>query len=340
MPSQSVSRRRILTTSVAMAGSAIIPRARSAEPVELKVSHYLPPNHTFQKVLVQWADTLDHKSSGGLKLRIYPASQLGPVNRQFDLARTGIADMAIGLHGATPGRYPLTDLVSLPFQSPKAGSNSAVTSRRLTDLAPTYLAKEHQGLRILWMATTNPLKLHFTKARPRTLADFAGLRIRYAGVQFADIIRTLGAVPLDVPPGETTDALAKGVIDGAMFPYEATQSFALGDVVHTSIEPGTATATFAFVANPRKFDSLPREFQDLITATTGPEEASHVGATFDQAEAAGRQYMLDKGVQILTLTPAELDTLRTRLAPVSEAAIDVQEKAGRPARAFLAAYTA
>ena len=75
----------------------------------------MPPNHTFQKELLRWADELDKASSGRLKLRIYPASQLGPVQRQFDLVKSGVADIAVGLHGATPGRYPLTEVVSLPL---------------------------------------------------------------------------------------------------------------------------------------------------------------------------------------------------------------------------------
>ena len=76
----------------------------AAQVIELRVSHFMPPNHTFQKELLRWADELDKASSGRLKLRIYPASQLGPVQRQFDLVRSGVADIAVSLHGATPGR--------------------------------------------------------------------------------------------------------------------------------------------------------------------------------------------------------------------------------------------
>src|SRR5207237_5742866 len=139
---------------------------------ELKVSHFLPPNHTFQKAMEIWSTELEKESGGRLKLRIYPAGQLGGgPNRQFDAARNGLVDIAISLHGATPGRYPLTELASLPFATPTAGLNSAVTSRRLTELAPKYLAKEHEGLRILWMAVTPPLMFH-SKTPIRTVEDF------------------------------------------------------------------------------------------------------------------------------------------------------------------------
>ena len=78
------------------AGVAIV----MAQEIELKVSHYLPPNHTFHRALTAWGEELDKGSNGKLKLRIYPASQLGPVNRQFELAKNGVADIAVVLHGA------------------------------------------------------------------------------------------------------------------------------------------------------------------------------------------------------------------------------------------------
>ena len=191
--------RRVLASSVAGACFLAAGAVAQAQTVELKVSHYLPPNHTFQKELVRWGEELSAQSGGRLKLNIFPASQLGPVNRQFDLARNGVVDIAVGLHGATPGRYPTTELVSLPYVHPKAGDNSAVTSKRLSELAPEYLAAEHNGLKILWMAVTNPLKFHTANKQIKTVADFKGLRIRYAGEQFAQIIPALGAVPLPVP---------------------------------------------------------------------------------------------------------------------------------------------
>jgi TRAP-type transport system periplasmic protein len=311
----------------------------AAQTIELRVSHFMPPNHTFQKELLRWADELDKASSGRLKLRIYPASQLGPVQRQFDLVRNGVADIAVSIHGATPGRYRLTEIVSLPFVSPKEGINSAITSRRLTELAPIYLADEHQGLRILWMAVTNPLMFHLAKVPIKTVRDFRGLRIRYSGQQVAKIITALAAVPLAVPPGETTDSLAKGIIDGATFPYEAAQSFDLGSVIRYTLEPGVSTATFAVVMNPKKFQELPDDLKTLITDTTGPEAAARFGRQWDEAEKRGKEYMITKGVKILTLPDEQLQSMRSLLAPIVSQALDDLEARGKPARQFLEAYT-
>lgn len=328
----------LLRTAVLVAAALMGLRPAAAQTIELKVSHYLPPNHTVQKVLEGWAAELGQKSGGRLKLNIYPAAQLGPVQRQFDLARNGQADMAVGLHGATPGRYPLTELTSMPFSWPSGGSSSVVTSKRLTELAPKYLAAEHQGLRILWVGVTPPVGL-FTAKRPvRTVEDIARMKLRFAGEQHARLLRALDAVPLQVPPGEIADGMSKGVIDGALFNYEAAESFGLGSVTGFVQEPGLATSTLALVMNPAKYDQLPPDLRKLIDDTTGPAAAEKLGTTWDAAEKKGREYMIGSKVQVLPLPEAQLSALKTRLEPLVAETVAGLEKGGKPAKALLEEY--
>jgi TRAP-type C4-dicarboxylate transport system substrate-binding protein len=326
--------------TVLLGGACVVLASRpaSADVLELKVSHFLPPNHTFQKAMVMWSDDLEKQSAGRLKLRIYPAGQLGGgPNRQFDAARNGIVDIAISLHGATPGRYPMTELASLPFAAPSAGNKSTVTSRRLSELAPEYLAREHEGLRILWMAITPPLMFH-SKAPIKTIADFKGKRIRYAGVQFKNIIDSLGAVPLLVPPQETQDGLAKGIIDAATFPYEGAASFDIATVAKYTLEPGVSAATFGVVMNPAKYAALPDDLKALIDKTTGPEAAATFGAMWDEAESAGKAAMLAKGTQVSVLAPDQLDQMKKIFRPQLDTAVTEVENQGKPGRKFFDAY--
>lgn len=320
-----------LTLGVASIGAA------TAET--LKVSSYLPPSHTFQKMLERWSAELSEKSGGQLSLEIFPAAQLGPAPRQFEMVAEGAVDISIVLHGSTPGRFPMTELAGLPLSYPSAGQSSTITSRRLTELAPEFLAAEHGGTKVLWMAVTPPLKVHTKSVEPSSVDAFKGLRIRYAGSTWQQIIETLGAAPLPVQPGETADGLSKGIIDGASFPYEATKSFDLAPVVGYSMEPGLASATFAVVMNQEKFDQLSPELQQLIDETTGPDRAEAFGAMWDAGEQEGKQYMIDGGVKITQLPEAEFARLRELLAPMADAAIGAVEAAGKPARAFFEAYT-
>lgn len=326
-----------LATAVAVFVAGAMPTATFAET--LKVSTFVPPKHAFNRMLTEWGNELSEKTGGELTIDLFPAGQLGPPPRQYDLAATGAADIAVVLTATNPGRFPMAELAALPLSYPSAGSNSAISSERLTQLADKYLAAENPGTKVLWMAVTPPLKINLSGDRSNTLADLSGKRIRYAGKVFQTMIERLDASPMPVPPGGVSEAMSKGVIDGATFPYEAVMAFDLGDIVTHSIEPGMASAVFSVVMNEAKFNSLSAEHQKLIVETTGAARAKAFGAMWDHGEAKGREYIASKGVEIVTLEGAELDKLTAMVNPIIEDTIKAVEDSGKPGREFFDAYT-
>ena len=332
---------RLLTVALVSAATALTVGANqaTAQTIELKISHFVPPNHTFHKWVTAWSDKLAKDSGGRLKFTIYPNGQLvGPPNRQLDAARNAITDMAFVLHGVTPGRYAATELCNLPFTWPQAGSGSAATSKRLSELAPTYLAKEHTGLHILFMAVANPV-VFYSKVPVRKIEDFKGMKVRYAGVQNKHLLDALGATPLLIPPPESQDALAKGIVEAAMFPHEAAVAYDLGTVAKYAIEPGVATATFTFVMNPAKYNSLPGDLKALIDKASGPAAAEDFGKAWEAAEVEGRTKEMAQGVQMISLPPADIAKMKQLMAPHVEAAIAAVDKEGKDGRKFYQEYT-
>ncbi|WP_083194937.1 TRAP transporter substrate-binding protein [Pararhodobacter sp. CCB-MM2] len=327
---------RLMTTTLAAIAALSTGWSGMASAETLRVSSFLPPNHTFNRAIEAWGEELSEATNGELQVEIFPAGQLGPPPRQFDLVRSGGADIAIILHGATPGRFPMTELAGLPLTHPSAGLDSAITSRRLTELAPDYLAAEHEGTHILWMAVTPPLKIHLTSADPSDLSNLSGLRIRYAGTIWQQIIEAMGASPVPVPPAESADAMSRGIVDGASFPFEATQAFDLAPVTQYSMEPGLASATFALVMGDAAYDRLTPEQQAAVDATTGPDRAQWYGARWDEGETAGRQYMVDAGVNIVTLSDEQVGSLTEAFSGIVSQAV---ETVGGQAQAFVDAYT-
>lgn len=320
---------------IAIAAALSLASAGMAAAETLKVSTFLPPKHTWNKAIAAWGEELKEKSGGKLEVEIFPAGQLGPPPRQFDLVRSGGADLAVILHSATPGRFATTELAGLPLTTPSAGNTSAAMSRRLTELAPEYLAAEHGGTKIMWMAVTPPLKIHLTKADPSDLSNLEGLRIRYAGAVWQKVIEALGASPVPVPPAEASDAMGKGVVDGASFPFEAAMAFDLAPVSDYSLEPGLASATFALVMNQATYDGLSPDLQKIIDETTGPDRAEWYGARWDASEARGRKYMEDAGINIVTLTADQQAGLAEKFGDIVQAKTDgVKGGAG-----FVEAYT-
>ncbi len=316
-----------------------VSNSRADEPIVLKLSHFVPPQHAFHKWVVGWTQKIEQESGGRLKFEIYPNGQLvGPPNRQFDAARNGITDIAFCLHGVTPGRYPMTELANLPFTWPSAGVDLAEMGKRMTELAPKYLAAEHQGLHILWMQMANPVVI-YSKTPIKTLDDFKGKKIRYASITNKFMLESVGAVPMLVPPQESQDALAKGVVDGAGFPHEAGFAYDLVSVSPYALDPPLASATFAMVMNPAKYASLPADLKAILDKESGVAGAMSFGKAWQDFDKFARETEIKKGLQITTLSPADVAKMKELAKPIIEKAIDEQEKAGKPAREFFAAYT-
>jgi TRAP-type C4-dicarboxylate transport system substrate-binding protein len=194
------------------------------------------------------------------------------------------------------------------------------------------------GVRILYLLATPPLKFHMSKARINSLADFKDLKIRYAGEAFANTIKAFGAVPVAVPPGETADAMSKGVVAGALFPFEGAQSFQLGTETKFSYEPGINAATFFLVMNPKSYEKLPSNLRALIDETTGPAAAERVGQVLEGVEKEGRAYMLSKGTQVVEFSDAVTWEMRAAVRPLIKDGIAKLNERGMPGQAFYSEF--
>jgi len=293
-------RRTFLAALAAVTIAAGFSPAKAQETYELKVSSYLPPKHTINREITRWAEELKEKSNGRLILKLFPSSQMGPVNRQFDLARTGVADMAYVLQGATPGRFPMTELAQHPSLIP----NGRVGSQALMDIKD-LLEPEYQGVKVLYFMATPPVPLLMAKKEVTSLDQMKGLRIRHPGSVYASLISAMGATPVGVAPAEVADALNKGTIDGTLMSYEGAQSFQLGPELKSATTINGGVVTFAMVMNPESYNKLPADLQKLIDDTTGLVGAKRVGTDSDKADEVGLEYMKEHDVKLIELSDAD-----------------------------------
>lgn len=326
---------------IALAGlmtlAAFATPGRAQETMELKLSTFLPPAHQMNVELERWAGEMREKSDGRLDITLFPAGQMGPAPRQLDLARTGVADMSFVFTAFTPGRFPRTDLLSLPFLLTDAGNrglSSAQASKVATSLRDD-LAADTPGVRVLYYVVSPSLGFFMKGSQVRSPADLKGLRVRSTSAAVADMIEDLGASPASVSSPEVADAIGKGVVDGAVFNFEGGKAFGLAQSV-TDVTPVSFSAsTFAVVMNQDVYDNLPDDLRALIDETTTPEDAARVGGVWDEAEAAGEAFMREQGVNVITLDADQITPFRDALAGATEAQIEDTSANGIDARAIV-----
>ena len=77
-----------------------------ASVVELRVSLFVPATNPATRLFETLANELRDRTAGRLAIKLFPNEALGSTAEQYDLTRTGAADLAYIMHGATPGAFP------------------------------------------------------------------------------------------------------------------------------------------------------------------------------------------------------------------------------------------
>lgn len=307
-------------------------RLAGAQPIELKLAYFVGDQHAMSQWLIKWANNLEKDSGGRITVKRFPGSQMGPVQQHYDFVRTGQADVAWFLHGATPGRFPLTELVQVPYLVGSAEIGTKVLND--SELRSRYLDAEHKGVNVLLLLTHQPGNVHTTKKPIRTVEDMKGLRIRFASPTIRDFIAALGGTPVGVLPTEQVEQLQKGTIDGVFIDYGgAGIAFKMGGVLKYSTEMYSYVSSFGVAMNPDFWNRLPPDLQGIVTKSmTGVEK--EVGEAWDGLDVPGKKAIMDGGGEAIRLSPEENARFRKIGADVAEARVKELESKGMPARAI------
>ncbi|MFN3664043.1 TRAP transporter substrate-binding protein, partial [Yoonia sp.] len=202
--------------------AASLGSAASAQDVTLRLHQFLPaqanvPAH----ILDVWADKVEADSDGRIRIERYPSMQLGGSPPQLiDQVIDGVADIIWTLPGYTPGRFPQLEVFELPFISPDAEA----TSRAFWELAEERMMdSDFAAFKPLGLWVHGPGVIHAN--RPVTdIADLDGLKLRGPTRVITNLLTDLGATAIGMPVPAVPEALSRGVIDGAVIPWEVVPS--------------------------------------------------------------------------------------------------------------------
>jgi TRAP-type transport system periplasmic protein len=304
---------------------------QAQDKFEVKVAEFVAAQHFMTQWLVKWGEKLEKASNGRLVFKHFPGAQMAPAQGHYDLARTGQADVSWFLHGGTPGRFPLTELINLPYMVGSAEIGTKVLND--SELRAKYLDSEHKGVKLLLLLTHQPGNVHTTKTAIRGADDLKGLRIRFASPTIRDFVAALGGTPVGVPPPEQLEQLQKGTLDGTFIDYGgAGIAFKMGGTIKYSTEMYSYVTSFGVAINPEFYRNLPADLRKMIDdSVIGVEK--EVGEGWDALDALGKKALVDGGAQPVKLSAQEDARFRKTGAQVTEAKIKELDAKGLPARA-------
>jgi TRAP-type transport system periplasmic protein len=313
---------KLAMAGIALAGSVAWGVAgASAQEVTLRLHQFLPEQANVPAyVLKPWIEQVQEASDGRIQIEMYSAMALGGTPPQLiDQARDGVVDIVWTLPGSTPGRFPQAEVFELPFLS----SDAEATSRAYWQLFEESMADtDFQGIKILGTWVHGPGLVHVRSGGVRSLDDMSGLKLRAPTRMITQLLEQMGAAPIGMPVPQIPESLSRGVIDGAVVPWEVTPSLRLAELVeaHTEFAGDQAfyVATFVLAMNQAKYDSLPDDLRQILDENTGLEFSAMAGRVMQEYDAPARAVAEEQGNEIITLDEAEVERWVEAAQPVYE----------------------
>ncbi|MFL2770143.1 MAG: TRAP transporter substrate-binding protein [Rhodospirillaceae bacterium] len=282
----------------------------------LRASAYLSPlSHTVTRIFAPWIEDVERESNGRIRFETYWGGGLGRnPYKQFDLVKAGVSDVTLVQPSYTPGQFPETQILELPFLT-RTSSEASVLAWQLYERG---LLSGYEEVKLIGIWTAEPGNL-YTRTPITNYNDISGMKIRAAGRLEGDFVKRLGAVPESMHPADAVEALRRGTIDGTIQGWVSVNTFQT--YRHTShvITSPLSAVSFTIMMNKETWNTLPRDLQAIIENAGGLKVALRGGRSYDRRVVEIARRLPDEGhLEPVAPDPEEFERMREFLQPVAD----------------------
>ena len=285
-----------------------------ADSVKLTYSNFFPPGHIQSRLAEAWCKEVEFRTNGEVVVEYYPGQTLTKARQVYDGVVEGLSDVGFSVLAYTRGRFPVMSAVDLPL----GYTSGTVATKVVNAVYNKFQPKELMDTQVMYLHSHGPGLIHTKTKAVRKMEDMKGLKFRGHGTS-ALVVKALGGTPVPKPMPETYQMLQKGVVDGAVYPFEANKGWKLGEVTNYATADFSAayTTSFFVVMNKDKWNSLSAKNQKIIAQINLEWIDKHAEA-WDTSDAKGIVFFLNQGGQIIGLDGKEAERWKNAVAPIIE----------------------
>jgi TRAP-type C4-dicarboxylate transport system substrate-binding protein len=227
-------------------------------------SHASPGSKALSLCQQWWAEQVEKRSNGRIKVKIYWAEELCGPKEMMMAVNSRLADVVGVVPSYTPGETAMWNLTYLPFiGAPRVDQNVVVYNRLAKESKP--FVEEMDKFNCVYGGAYECASYNLMGKKPvRTVKDFSGLRIRCSS-DVGSILRQFGASPMQVPVTEVYSSLDSGVIDLAAFSFLTFNAYKFDEVSKYYITDLDISAgdTIYFI-NKSAWNELPDDLKKVV----------------------------------------------------------------------------
>ncbi|MGU3493942.1 TRAP transporter substrate-binding protein [Xanthobacteraceae bacterium A53D] len=262
----------------------------------------------------KFVELVAQKSDGKIKMKVYPATQLGSETQTISATQGGVQDIVGTSTAPIVGLVKEYAIFDFPFLFSNEKEADAVVDGPVGQLLLAKLSEK--GLVGLCFFENGFRNVTNSKRPITTAADVEGLKIRtMQNPVYLDAFKTLGANAVPMPWPEVYTALESGAIDAQENPFGIIAVNKLNEVQKYISVTKHAYSPWAVMMSKKLWDKLSPDEQKIFMDSCN--EAKVYQRQVSRAEDA--KIIADlkaKGMQINELSPAELKKIKEKLQPV------------------------
>ncbi len=314
----------LLAICLGLSFSSIGALNADAGTVKLTYSNFFPPGHIQSKLAEAWCKEVEKRTNGEVVVEYYPGQTLTKARQVYDGVVEGLSDVGFSVLAYTRGRFPVMAAVDLPL----GYTSGTVATKVVNAVYNKFQPKELMDTQVMYLHAHGPGLIHTKGKAVRKMEDMKGLKFRGHGTS-ALVVKALGGTPVPKPMPETYQMLQKGVVEGAVYPFEANKGWKLGEVTNFCTASFTAayTTSFFVVMNKDKWNSLSPANQKIISQIN-KEWADKHGEAWDTSDAKGIVFFLNQGGEIIGLDAKEGQRWKKAVAPIVDEYTDKMNAKG------------
>lgn len=207
--------RLVLALIFAMALCLLSGVSADAKEYVLKLGHDQTVNHPYDLGCKKFAENVEARTDGAVKIKIYPSAQLGDSAEQVEGLHMGTLDLSLAAFSHASAFIRELTMFGAPFLFVNDQHFANVFDGDVGKILDQACQKRYK-VRLLSTFTSGYRYLFNRKRHVFHEKDLVGLKVRVMGGE-ADALtwKVFGAIPAPMPYSEVYSALQAGVIDGA-----------------------------------------------------------------------------------------------------------------------------
>ncbi|MDX2481794.1 MAG: TRAP transporter substrate-binding protein [Desulfuromusa sp.] len=181
--------------------------------VELKLSHFGNDTHPSHIAAMQFAENVEKRTNGEVKIALYPNNELGSPPEVLEQVIMGVVDMSLSGQDQLAKHIKLFDTVSIPFSL--SGYDHA--DRVLDGPFKAWAAPAAEKIGLVYLSSWEWGFRQLTNSKKPIMspADLKGLKIRTPpAMTYQAAMDALGANVQTIAFSELVMAMRQGVVDG------------------------------------------------------------------------------------------------------------------------------